>query len=631
MGPAARSLLVVLALPVLAGARCSLPWGPGSGSGDTGAQWPQGWAPDKTNAWYTVSQGSRLIPRAWIDALEQPDQQAPFLDPAYIETFRYLPAPPPGAPGIDQSCGSDPALPLGFVLDCQPDSKFSITKLRWKSGQSDTEPWVGLNCSACHTTELTYQGSKVRVDGAPTLADFQSFTEALDKAMHTTLADNDKFQRFAAKVLPAGAPPGDADMLRGELTRLVAWNDQVARLNAAPIRYGFGRLDAVGHIFNRAALLAMADHPENQLANPADAPVSYPFLWNVPQQNKVEWNGLGTNSPFGAGRGFDFDPGALARNTAEVIGVFGDVTIRANAGLSGYESSVNVQHLVDIEEQLQTLTPPKWPAAFGAIDEEKANAGAALFVSKGCQSCHDAKDPTSLSERYTVALQKFHSANPADHPTNTDMWMTCNAVFDQANSGILKGAKVDIISGTVFADPSFNVGIVENTVANVLLNQKGAVVQAAAAGLLGIDRGLPTGPLALRPAVEVPAKQQRRNKCLNYVEPDPNNPQLVYKGRPLQGIWATAPYLHNGSVVSLYELLLPPSQRRASFYTGTREFDPKNVGFLPDQSATNSFLFQARDAAGKPIDGNSNDGHDYGNAALTDPERWELVEYMKKL
>ncbi len=53
---------------------------------------------------------------------------------------------------------------------------------------------------------------------------------------------------------------------------------------------------------------------------------------------------------------------------------------------------------------------------------------------------------------------------------------------------------------------------------------------------------------------------------------------LKYKARELSGIWATAPYLHNGSVPSLYELLLPADQRSKRFYVGNAEFDPKHVG-----------------------------------------------------
>ena len=101
----------------------------------------------------------------------------------------------------------------------------------------------------------------------------------------------------------------------------------------------------------------------------SDAPTSYPFLWNVPQLNRVEWNGIAANS---VAAGLHY--GALGRNTGEVIGVFGDVAIKKNPGLGGYTSSVKVQTLDQMESQLEKLQPPKWPAAFGGIDTS-ASAG----------------------------------------------------------------------------------------------------------------------------------------------------------------------------------------------------------------------------------------------------------------
>ena len=141
-------------------------------------------------------------------------------------------------------------------------------------------------------------------------------------------------------------------------------------------------------------------------------------------------------------------------------------------------------------------------------------------------------------------------------------------------------------------------------------------------------------PDAERP-VRSTADQDRRNQCLNGTDP-----LLAYKGRPLTGIWATAPYLHNGSVPTLCDLLLPPDQRPKKFLVGTREFDPKRVGFVTRDDAgnlldtptgDNSFVFNTRNAEGRVIDGNSNAGHDYGNAWLTEDERWALVEYLKGL
>lgn len=98
---------------------------------------------------------------------------------------------------------------------------------------------------------------------------------------------------------------------------------------------------------------------------------------------------------------------------------------------------------------------------------------------------------------------------------------------------------------------------------------------------------------------------------------------LVYKARPLNGVWAPAPYLHNGSVPTLYDLLLPPAERPTTFAVGRREFDPARVGFRTDPFA-GGFAFDTS------LPGNSNAGHEYGTG-LTDAQRWQLVEYLKSL
>ena len=98
---------------------------------------------------------------------------------------------------------------------------------------------------------------------------------------------------------------------------------------------------------------------------------------------------------------------------------------------------------------------------------------------------------------------------------------------------------------------------------------------------------------------------------------------MVYKARPLDGIWATAPYLHNGSVANLNELLLPAKDRMASFHVGSIKFDPINVGFQTTKS-TGSTLFDTTKL------GNSNAGHD-GYGVFNEQQRQQLVEYMKSL
>jgi len=100
-----------------------------------------------------------------------------------------------------------------------------------------------------------------------------------------------------------------------------------------------------------------------------------------------------------------------------------------------------------------------------------------------------------------------------------------------------------------------------------------------------------------------------------------------YESRVLYGIWATAPYLHNGSVPSLWELMLPPERRSTTFKVGSRKFDPKNVGYATDETPFKSGTFVV-----DPLNanGNGNGGHDYGRD-LSDEDRWAIVEYLKTL
>ena len=116
-------------------------------------------------------------------------------------------------------------------------------------------------------------------------------------------------------------------------------------------------------------------------------------------------------------------------------------------------------------------------------------------------------------------------------------------------------------------------------------------------------------------------------------EQKPNPPECFrkdapacYKARPLNGIWATAPYLHNGSVRTMRQLLLPADQRERSFKVGTRNFDPVDMGFVSEGAFT----------LDTSLPGNSNAGHDgpiYGNTVLAnDPARMNaLLEYLKTL
>jgi mono/diheme cytochrome c family protein len=587
----------------------------------------QNWSETDRNDWYGSTQGSRLLPLAWLEALEQPDSTNLFLADAHIAKFRFLPR-----------AGE---LPIGFAIDSTP-----------KRDQRANESWVGLNCAACHTSQITYKGNRMTVEGGPALADFQGFIETLNRALVQTRDDTDKFNRFAGRVLANRTnDAADREPLKQALSDLIEWQLKVERMNATDLRYGYGRLDAFGHIFNKVVLVANPDKkvardadsagPEELEPLPSNAPVSYPFLWNVPQQTFVQWNASAPNRKFQKIAGFDIagfgdrvDLAALARNVGEVIGVFGDLQATPAGESSGdepktpqFKSSMQLENLVAMEKMLIRLRPPAWPAIFPPPDPKQVAIGKKLFA-KECSHCHGLLPRTDLTTE--IKIDNNPMFRDIAKENRTDPAMTCNAFTKQAPSGVLEGAEITGAGDKSHLKAFSPVGdMLKVTVAGALANRKQEIKHTIVLSLLGWQ----PRPIvvrhhfgAARPKSAQARKRLARKEALDACLPGAK----AYKARPLNGMWATAPYLHNGSVPTLYDLLLPPRKRPKAFYVGSTEFDPEKVGFVTKRSAENSFHFETQDASSDLIDGNSNAGHTYGTE-LSDPDRRALVEYLKTL
>lgn len=570
----------------------------------------QNWTREDQLLWYHGDQGSRLLPKSWLLALESTRDGKLFFTRERMESFGYL------APDGDDATG----LPIGFSVNTGPDDALVRTRLRWFAGQRGREAWVGMNCAACHTGEVQFGAQRLRIDGGPGMGDFQTFIEELDGALAATLDERPRFERFARIVLGARDDAANRNLLRRALEQLVAWQAQVERMNKGESRYGLGRLDAFGHIFNKVALISEGD--QRSFAAPADAPVSYPFIWNANQHDRVQWNGIAPN------RGVDlpggrFDLGALGRNTGEVIGVFADVQLRPYPGLGGYASSVAVGNLDAMELQLGRLHSPVWPATFGTPDKTLVARGAPLFRDR-CASCHFDLKSDDTRSRVVAQMKPIWSGREA---VGTDPWMACNAFSYRARTGLLKGVQKGYFGGDdrfgAIADVK---DMLTATVAGTLAGQKRKIADTAARALFGLPRRITPSAGLVEPETAQRTPQQRLDLCRENAD----HPLLAYKARPLNGIWATAPYLHNGSVRSLYELLLPPTRRARSFPVGGRLLDAEHVGFLPEPGRPSS-TFSVVDHNGREVPGNSNAGHDYGNSSLSDDDRRALVEYMKTL
>ena len=112
----------------------------------------------------------------------------------------------------------------------------------------------------------------------------------------------------------------------------------------------------------------------------------------------------------------------------------------------------------------------------------------------------------------------------------------------------------------------------------------------------------------------------------------------AYKPRPLAGIWATPPFLHNGSVPTVFDLLSPVEERPKTFRVGSREYDPAKLGLA--QPTSGFWLFDTTK------DGNHNTGHEFSREYVKAPDnedpkdgrigpylppedRLAIIEYLK--
>ncbi len=594
-----RSLLWLLILVGCSGAEPPVPpaAAPGPAAGAP-LLLDQGWSATDRATFYTTGQGSRLLPAAWFAALQRADGSGSFAADR-LARFGYLPN------------GAAP-LPIGFVEDPA-------------SGE------LGMTCAACHTGAVRFKGRTWRIDGGRANADFQAFLVELTAALRATLQPG-RLDAFIAAVAGPGASPTAKAALEADFRRRVAEFGTFMDRSLPAEPWGPGRLDAFGMIFNRVTALDLGI-PGNY--RPADAPVRYPFLWNAPAQDATQWDGAAPNGNYVK---------ALARNTGEVFGVFGRFAPKRIGLIVDYDNSVSFRNLHTLERHVARLRPPAWPRAEFGLDEALARRGAAVFDA-ACASCHAQQPSAKLASAWATPVCRV----------GTDPVMFRNALLT-AQTGVLEGTP-QLATGGLLGASEQKVSILSNAVIGSLLRDaipiNSGLKRAIRQDILDRNTaGHNAGPAPGRrwtPPAEcqastppVPARNPGISALAAVARPtaavasetaglyqlpagsrDRDDPAgAAYESRVLNGVWAAAPYLHNGSVPSLWQLLLPPGERAKSFPVGSAEFDPVDVGVSLDAPGPHRF------DTGRP--GNSNAGHAYGTT-LPEPDRRALLEYLKTL
>jgi hypothetical protein len=563
------------------------------------------WTPDTRKVFYRQDQGARMIPLAWLQALKQANGQ-PFLADN-LARYGYLPNP-------DNTNG----LPVGFTT----------------FGPTGAEV-AGMNCAACHTRQITAEGKAYRIDGGPAISDFQTYLTDLDKAVGQILASDAAFQPFAATVLHSATP--DADAVVDLRQTVEAWflRYDILIKRALPSQpWGPARLDAVGMIFNRLTGLDLGAPPSFIIADNiqrADAPVRYPFLWNAPRQDKTQWPGFADNGN---------DILALSRNLGQVYGVFGIFEPKNDFFFVDFlnHNSANFGGLDTIENLLKQIGPPKWPKEW-LIDTNLAAQGKTIFQRKteqgGCGECHDIRPGTVRFLDVPTWATPVQNVGTDTREYDILAW--------KADTGVLNGAFVPFITQPLgqrdFAFSILATSVVGSIVEHVLsgggiptaqaqVTQPQTTSGGAAPRSMSFMRGLPPALKDLQGAFRPPGT------VLNQLNvPLPNAAALTanrgsYESRVLQGIWATAPYLHNGSVPTLAELLKPPAERVKSFKIGNA-YDTTNLGLAVEQTQFVDSTLTTTDCS-QLNSGNSNCGHDFGTHLSAD-EKKALLEYLKTL
>lgn len=386
--------------------------------------------------------------------------------------------------------------------------------------------------------------------------------------------------------------------------------------------WGRGRLDAFGMIFNRVTSIDLGIRENSRKP---DAPVSYPFLWGTSWEDKVQWNGAADNTN---------DVERLGRNVGEVLGVFAQAQFRGPGlfELPIIRTSARRLNQLKLENQLKTLWSPVWPDHFGAIDTAKKATGKTLFE-KHCVDCHKVIPHGMQHTPVTVKMTPLSLVG-------TDPKMAENAALGTVSTGSLKrliGFRATMPRGELLKklvrlsmiSPFRDIRKADGGI--LFLSEDAFTPEEIRRFLqeLGFSRDDVMNLIeAYDEKLEGYYKDLRKTISIfdagTAVSAGENAPSsLRYKARPLDGIWATAPYLHNGSVPNLYELLLPVEERSKTFFVGSTELDPVHVGFKTVQMPGSTRLDTS-----KP--GNSNAGHDtYGT--FNEEQRWQLVEYMKSL
>jgi mono/diheme cytochrome c family protein len=588
----------------------------------------QNWTAADRQWFYHTSQGGAfalLLRYPWLMAMEQPRLPWSIVGPVplfmaddYITRFGFLPNPRErySADSITFGWAIDAHSPAYAATRNNPDRLpvgFARTPEFMDPDDGKRYDVIGFTCAACHTGQLNYRGRGVRIEGGPALTNLTKFEQAVGLSLALTYLIPQRFDRFADAVLGEDHTRTERSELRGQLGLLIKkGEDYEALVKGPPAIYpteeGFGRLDALGRIGN--FVFGMEVDEANMVV--ADGPVNYPHVWDTPWFDWVQYNGS-IKQP-------------IIRNAGESMGVFADVNFDPADTTRLFDSTIMPGNLYEMESLIrgpapfEGLKPPKWPEEiFGAIDRDLAARGRELY-STHCQGCHHpvrSETPPYLPDQYWTEVDSFG-----------------NRYLDLKLVNLYE----------IGTDPKAAVNFAQRV---VNLGELGERFREEP-GRGGLRTAGDALPFLVSRTVDRKFDQLGLPDSLRDLwrglRPNDIRAPLAYMARPLNGVWASPPFLHNGAVPTIHQLLSPHAERDARFWLGSKEYDPVNVGYTT-RRVRGGFQLDTS------LPGNSNRGHQFEgdfdptapgfnwNAlpsgvigpGLSPDERMALIEYLKSI
>ena len=559
----------------------------------------QGWTQQDRDTMYTISEGSELMPLQWFLHLEDAKSQTKLNKKLTSYGFVY--------DGKTDLKKNPYKLPIGLVTHDDAQTQHLYGELKW----------IGVNCTACHTGQISINGKNLLIDGGASLFRIQNFEKDIVSSVKATLEDTEKLNRFFSATATAENKRTEVKnnlaLFLKEFGGWVQRNHQYLDRNGKEIFYGPGRIDGLGgptndltcHLTDRmgdtALNASVTDSRNCQASHPA---VSLPHLWGMVDAEWVQWNG-GVHV-------------ALARNFGQSTGTYGKNWMEYNAlGLPMIKSTAKVAELLKIENYYKKLKTPLWDdlvaqGLVAKLNPEKVKRGQLLY-NQNCASCHavqpDFSFPNLAGNRYwetgvysaeelgvDATYLEFNRKRRSVVPAQVRPEFQILFRDDIAEDGTTSAAKLRAFGILKASTLAFLVQKYPNqtpTLTNLL------------------------NPLSWANPVDV----AEFTSCRNILQ---RQSKEGFKARSLEGVGFTAPYLHNGSVPTLDDLLKPQNERPVTFYVGCNKYSTEKMGYECSEKDAGVELFDTR------LESNHNTGHEYGYL-LNAGQRADLIEFMKSL